>query len=452
MALGAGASKFVGLVEAFLEEYLVAENDLQAVPFGGRDDDLLQLDKWLEAADQAPRYLLTAPAGRGKSALLVRWIQRLQAQRRVGDEGSDAWQLVFFPISVRHETHRAEVFFEAIAARLAEILGEELPPTQTDKAIYYADHCRRLANLAIARKQRILLVLDGIDEAFGESFDARWFPRNPGPGLRLVLSARWQGDDEDSAGWVKRLGWDRDVKVFPCDLTIISLDGIRDVLVKLGAPIDVLAARPDIVQRLHELAEGEPLVLRYYAERIWEKGEEAPRLTLDDLASMQPGFGPFFERWLEDQQKLWEGAGRVFDREKVDAILAVLACAHGVLSDDDLKTLLVEIDRPAGGGRLLEHLKPVARFIIGARRRNRKTSGYVLSHPKLGSYLREEYFDRDHIAKVRTAFATWGRRIVSQLERGELQPHEAPAYLLQYHVQHLRDAAAPIQAFVELVE
>jgi hypothetical protein len=71
-------------------------------------------------------------------------------------------------------------------------------PTQTDKGVYYADHCRTLANAAIAKHQRILIVLDGIDEALGERFAARWFPRNPGTSLRLLLSARWLAGDAEA--------------------------------------------------------------------------------------------------------------------------------------------------------------------------------------------------------------------------------------------------------------
>ena len=182
-----GASKFSGKIEAFFEEYLVTETGLTTVPFGGRDEDIALLDAWLDDETAPPRYLLTAPAGRGKSALLVRWLQHLQEQGRVGRDAPASWQLVFVPISIRFETHRPDIFYEALAARLAEILGEELPPTHTDKGVYYADHCRTLASAAVAQGRRILIVLDGIDEALGERFDARWFPRNPGTRLRLVL-------------------------------------------------------------------------------------------------------------------------------------------------------------------------------------------------------------------------------------------------------------------------
>src|SRR5262249_8358684 len=192
----------------------------------------------------------------------------------------------FVPISIRFETHCSDIFYEALAARLAEILGEKPPPTHTDKATYYFDHCRSLASAAVAQGRRILIVLDGSDEALGERFDARWFPRNPGTRLRLVLSARWQAGDLDSSGWKTRLEWERNVRVQSRELPVLAPEGVRDLLIQMGAPTDVLASRPDIVDRLHELTEGEPLVLRYYAEDIWGMGETVPRPTITALARM----------------------------------------------------------------------------------------------------------------------------------------------------------------------
>src|SRR4029453_18855008 len=211
IALVAGASKlseFRHKIEEFFEEYLITETGLPTVPFGGRGEDIALLDAWLDDETAPPRYLLTAPAGRGKSALLVRWFQHLQEQGGVGRDAPDSWQFVFVPISIRFETHRPDIFYEALTAGLAEILGQSLPPTHTDKGVYYADHCRTLASAAVAQGRRILIVLDGIDEALGERFDARWFPRNLGTTLRLVLSARWQAGDLDSTGWKTRLGWE----------------------------------------------------------------------------------------------------------------------------------------------------------------------------------------------------------------------------------------------------
>jgi hypothetical protein len=452
LARTGGASRFNGIIEEFLEEYLITETELRTVPFGGRDEDLALLDAWLDDEAAPPRYLLTAPAGRGKSALLVRWLQHLQEQGRVGRAVPAPWQLVFVPISIRFETHRPDIFYEAMAARLAEILGWELPTTQTDKGRYYADHCRTLASAAVAEGRRILIVLDGIDEALSERFEARWFPRNPGTRLRLVLSARWQAGDMDASGWKTRLGWERDIRVQSRELPILDREGLRDLLIKMGAPTDVLAARPDIVNHLHALTEGEPLVLRYYAEDLWPRGAAAPRLTLDDLAQMPPGLGAYFKRWLDDQERLWGKAEEPVDRGRVDMILAILACAHGRLQGADLRALLTECDEAVARGSFLEELKPVQRFVIGLDRPRAETAGYILSHSKLGIYLREEHFDPEYIQATQAAFVRWGQKTVAQLNSGALGPKKAPTYLLQYHTQHLQDVTAPAEAFLELVE
>ena len=127
----------------------------------------------------------------------------------------------------------------------------------------------------------------------------------------------------------QRLGWDRDVRVQSRELPVLAREDVQDLLIQMGAPTDVLASRPDIIDRLHSLAEGEPLVLRYYAEDIWSMGKAAPRLTIDDLAQIRPGLGAYFERWLGDQERLWVGAEDPVDRRRVDVLLAILACGVG---------------------------------------------------------------------------------------------------------------------------
>lgn len=57
-------------VKNFLAEYLGSPR--HPVPFGGRVKDFEHLDAWLADQDAPPYLLLAAPAGRGKSALLLR--------------------------------------------------------------------------------------------------------------------------------------------------------------------------------------------------------------------------------------------------------------------------------------------------------------------------------------------------------------------------------------------
>lgn len=62
-------------IENFLYEYL--DRPEQWVPFRGRREELAALDGWLADAEAPPYALLTAEAGRGKSALLVQWMLSL---------------------------------------------------------------------------------------------------------------------------------------------------------------------------------------------------------------------------------------------------------------------------------------------------------------------------------------------------------------------------------------
>ena len=114
--------------------------------------------------------------------------------------------------------------------------------------------------------------------------------------------------------------------------------------------------------------------------------------------------------------------------------------------------MLTEGGETVVGGRFLEQLRPIQRFVIGLDRPEAETTGYILSHPKLCIHLREAHFDPEYIQATQAAFVGWGQKTVARLNRGALRPEDTPAYLVQYHTQHLQDAAAPAEAFLDLVE
>jgi hypothetical protein len=64
---------------------------------------LAKPDAWLAGQGAAPRMLVTAPAGPGKSTLLVQWMESLKDRGRVAE---DKWRLAFMPISIRVGTNR----------------------------------------------------------------------------------------------------------------------------------------------------------------------------------------------------------------------------------------------------------------------------------------------------------------------------------------------------------
>ena len=164
LAATAATASFQSKLEEFLEEYLLSETG--PVPFGGRDRELAYLDSWL-IDDQAPsRLLLTASAGRGKSALLVRWVTSLHV-RNFTIDSDRGWRVVFVPISIRKSTNLPGVFYQALAKRLADITGEELQAPLTDAGVYYADQAGTLLRQLAKTDHRVLIIMDGLDEFFG---------------------------------------------------------------------------------------------------------------------------------------------------------------------------------------------------------------------------------------------------------------------------------------------
>ncbi|RTL94127.1 MAG: ATP-binding protein [Hyphomicrobiales bacterium] len=436
-----GADLFRRAVKAFRAEYLVS--DIGGVPFGGRDAELERLTDWMVDEKAPPRMLITAPAGRGKSALLVNWLQQLEANLEFAN-----WRRIFVPISIRTKTNRPEVFLAGLARQLAPISRISIPADAfgNAEALRYVveDQIEAIA----ADSERLLLVIDGLDEALQDSFNGEMIPLRLPSTLRILLSARWQVGDLDSKGWLKRLGWERNVRVQTYELMKLDAAGICDVLVKLGAPTDVLAAEHSTVEKLAKLTEGEPILVRYYAEDLWNFAQTRARVTREDLDNMQPGFGAYFSRWFAHQEKMWIEQNESVDHAKVDRVLSLLAFALGPLESWELISIYNHL---YGGEKIFEEarlLSPLRRFVMGDGRTN---SGYVLSHPKIGVYLQN---DRFHAASsaMRRGFADWGRQHLEALNLNITNPKDASRYVLQFLNAHFDIAATPAGIRIELVD
>ena len=184
----------------FLCDYLGTPE--RPVPFGGREEALQALDRWLDDPDAPPYLLLATPAGRGKSALLVRWLERLR--QRAPD-----LPVVFVPISLRYNTASQAVFFAALAARLAHLFGEKVPADLNQAPAIWRGMVSEYLMSQHLPNGRLLVVLDGLDEATDWQAGPDLFPSQPPPGLRIVVSARYLAGESGLEGWLRRLGWDR---------------------------------------------------------------------------------------------------------------------------------------------------------------------------------------------------------------------------------------------------
>ena len=276
-------------VENFLSDYLGTAE--QPMPFGGRDRELRALDDWL-ADPAAPRYLLlAAPAGRGKSALLVQWLRRLATRPDVN--------VAFAPISIRFRTNLAVVVFAILAARLAKLRDKALPGALNISAEEWRGVMSGYLGEPAADGKPLLLIIDGLDEAADWEPGPDLFPLAPPAGLRLVVSARFLAGDTDASPWLKRLGWTRRGLARTLTLEPLDRDGVADLLRGVHPPLET--AGTDLVGELYRLTEGDPLLLHLYVADLTEQGDGAPRLRPQDLPDIPRGLPGYFEDWWLDQ-------------------------------------------------------------------------------------------------------------------------------------------------------
>lgn len=406
------------------------------IPFGGRATELHTLNRWIAQNSLKRRLLLTAPTGRGKSALLVHWTASLQ-------QLGSSWNVIFVPISIRFGTSRPEVFYALLAMQLASLLDAPLEPAIADADVHFLGASSVMLQEAIARHLRVLIVIDGLDEVDAAPFDSSIFPVELPENVRVLLSARELATDAGHSGWLRRLEWS---EKYTETLALRRLDLTGTIEVGRRAGLDINRVGRQILVRVFHLSEGEPLLVRLYVEDLNEILSSASSIDIDNLSNLRPGFKAYFARWLEDQVRAWKMEGEMPDGQTVDATFAILSSALGPLEGTDLLTLVSKLTsskRPLSVDRLI---RPVARFVIGD---GTALHGFVLSHPKLSEYLREDYLDRLVVVAAKQEFVAWGQQLTAELaEKEEL---ELPSYLLQNYAQHLISAQAPFQDFCPLL-
>src|SRR5262249_38082537 len=153
-------------------------------------------------------------------------------------------------------------------------------------------------------------------------------------GVRVVVSARFLAGDIDDQGWLSRLGWATRSLARSIPLPALSREGVKQVLMAMGHPLDSLATRVDVIGHLSRLSEGEPLLVRLYVEALLPYGDRAAFIRPEDLPSIQEGLRGYFERWYEDQIQQWRTQNRdpLIEKDDTTQFLALCASALGPLT------------------------------------------------------------------------------------------------------------------------
>ena len=405
-------------LERFLSDYVGREGS--TVPFGGRDRELVELKRWETGSTQ--RGLLVAPAGRGKSAMMMHWA--LGAARR-------GVEVAVLPISVRYQTALKATAVRMLGARLAAISGIHVPVhAGADDWIGVIDTVLRTPRPPNAP---LVVIIDGADEAVDWQLGRDLvFPGSLAPNVKVFVSARPVAG-RDTAEWLRELGWEEDTAT-TFGLDRLDPSAVRQIVVRVlddhGSP-----AVEDVATELVRLSEGDPLVLHLYLEGVMSPGAAA----VAALRELEPGVNGWFSRWFEELDSDLEPG----EAKSVTALLDVLAAACGPLSRDDAIAVARPLLDPSQLGRCLRACK---RLVIGDGR----TQGYALAHPRLAIYLAEERMSATRREEVSARYVTVGLEQLARAEGGRLEPDRMSRYFTQHLAGHLVLARRPIQDLLKL--
>ncbi|OEO29797.1 hypothetical protein VW23_001760 [Devosia insulae DS-56] len=411
-------------IRRFWRYYIGDEED--PVPFGGRDKELSELATWLKQPDAAPRLLITAVAGRGKTSLLAHWIKAIPTQQ---------WRVVFAPISNRFETNQPAIVYEALAHQLARIAGERAGHFTHDLDRSYRARCLELLDRINAGTVPTLMIIDGLDETGGWSFSRNILAAS-GRMLRIVVSARrLMGDSADGRDWLDRIEWPHSTdRTKVLTVEPLSQEGVAQAVASMGPAAEPIAAKASTLAELVRLTQGEPLLVRQYAQML---GIEPGRTEAADLAGLESGYAGFFRHWFETQ--VGSPATDGHWANAVEVPLAVLTAAQGPLLHRDLERICAIATKDDAFHLSVAALQPLQRFLIG----DGVSTGYTFQHPKFAEYFQTEYFKGGSMHNALAGIVTWCRSIVD----GDARPDEIPDYVRNHYVSHLVAARAAPDAF-----
>lgn len=412
--LGYLQTQHAASVRNFLDYYVGTSDSPE--PFGGRESDLAAYTRWLDDPAAPPYALLSAPAGMGKSAALAHWVLRIEKRQDL--------EVVFFPISDRFQTNSEAVVFSALYSRLAFLHGDN--PTPAFTAAEYRGAFLDYLTRPLPDRRRLLVVLDGLDEAAGWEARRGVFPTIAPSHLKVMVAARHEAGDLD---WAIRLGWTIPEDAVSFGLGALSRTALAEVLLGMGNPLDGLSTECDIVERLYELTDhGDPLLIGLYVEALRKDRDRLPDLRPEDLIRLEPGLKSFFDLWFEQQEHLWLAAGGNIDRRAVDTLTHARAMAFGPLVAEDLAELAPETFQSTNEVRRAAHV--LRRFLVGNGARG---NGYSFSHSRLSHHFRDQLSAREQQIWTRR-FSDVGAAMLAKLESGALSPNDAS----EYHVRHYR--------------
>ena len=294
--------------------------------FVGRKEAMERLNRFI-ATNTHGVAIVYAPAGYGKTTFLAHWIR--QVEEKGGWLSGDGQAVL---IVVRHffnpTIHLSQWLSNAYAHLLAQLsrLSDQLIPIPDDEDERWAALHNFLAKLQWPEGVKLVIVLDGLDDAKGEV--KPFIPSKIPEGLFVVVSGRWDGEGEVPP-YLKE--WAKFTEFIP--LKALSEDEIREWLRKAGeGELAHLAENDEFVQMLRAKTDGLPLFVRYLIDDLLQaiKEGKSPEKVLERTPL---GFSEYVKEQVQQLSKL------VRNEKGVQDLFALLTVAKGALCRREVKEL-----------------------------------------------------------------------------------------------------------------
>lgn len=397
---------FASRIGNFLREYTNS-------PFGGRDTESAGLTQWLDDPSSSAALML-AEAGQGKSALLVNWVSNAVARKDV--------ELAYVPISLRFDTAHIAPVARAVWSRLA-FLAPSKRWIRPNDPLVALDESKDTLRSEWESARRLLVVIDGLDEAIGwKASDL--LPKTIGKNIKILVAAR--GTESNRIHWDAQFGWPT-ARVF--SVGPLSPSAVKELVVSVtGVGDDALN------ERFYKLTGGDPLVAQLHlglltAMTTGSATQRLERLVQDDSTAAAP-LKKFFDRWWDEQRSQW---GEHNNGEVIQLVLNLLACAKGPLGLTDL-CALSEMD----GQRIRDAVDRLRRLVVS----NQGDGRYVFGHSRLQNHFFDRLQEEDAVERWRQKFLAYGQRRLAELESNASIDDETFrrrfSYVLPHYALHLQ--------------
>jgi hypothetical protein len=361
--------------------------------FGGRPIEWASLGQFVGILTSG-YFFVTGPTGLGKTALLANFAHELET-RKIGTA-------LAFIAPDSSEKFCLESLCEQLLA--FHELGGEIPAHESDLRILYAD----LLRLPPPLGKRIIVVLDGLEEALGQwTPRPTLFPQDLADGVQVIFSAGEVADHDD---WPSKLGFSQTPEL-TFYLKALSVGEIHDVLTQLQHLADSSNQLKDgTAQKLHDLTQGDPFYLQEMLKR--------PAFGLDRVQSMPVGLDSYLRGW-------WGQASRGYEQAFAD-LMGILTVARAPLNRQELIDLSPQ--DAVKSSNFIVLVQQAARYIVG-----NEIKGYQLSHSRIRKFV------LDHLS---SDFQIYQNQMADYCQRWN-QPGVSPVardYMFLYAVPHLAEA------------